>query len=197
MTGRYGKKIKILWVCLYLYLCLLLVWNPFLCQAQEDRHHEYLLKSAFIERFTRFVQWPLSFDGGDRNQAFVIGALCEPDFCLVLEAAFGGHQIKNLPVKFRRIKTAGDVKGCHLVYIGKTDDSTLAGFITALKSKPVLTVSDTRGYAQKGVHINMFVQQEQIRFEINHKSAVANGLKISHLLLQLARIVETNDGSNS
>ena len=89
------------------------------------------------------------------------------------------------------------VDGCNLVYIGKTDDSTLARLIAALKSKPVLTVSDTRGFAQKGVHINMFVQQERIRFEINHKSAVASGLKISHLLLKLARIVETEDGSSS
>nr|WP_320192278.1 YfiR family protein [uncultured Desulfobacter sp.] len=195
MTGRYDRKIKFFGVCLY--LCALWVWVPFLCQAQEDRHHEYLLKSAFIERFTRFVQWPLSFDDGVQHPAFVFGALCEPDFCRVLEAAFAEHQIKNRPVKFRRIKTAEDVDGCHLVYIGKTDDSTLAGFITALKSKPVLTVSDTRGYAQKGVHINMFVQQEQIRFEINHKSAVACGLKISHLLLQLAKIVETEKGSSS
>lgn len=195
MTGGYGRKIRVFGGCLY--LCALMVLAPFLCQAHEDRHHEYLLKSAFIERFTRFVQWPLSFDDSVQDQAFVMGALCTPDFCRVLEAAFAGHQIKNRPVKFRRIKTAAEVDECHLVYIGKTDDSTLVGLITALKSKPVLTVSDTRGYAQKGVHINMFVQEEQIRFEINYKSAVACGLKISHLLLKLARIVETKEGSSS
>jgi hypothetical protein len=195
MTGRYGGKMAVLGICLY--LCALWVWAPFLCYAQEDRHHEYLLKSAFIERFTRFVQWPRSFEEGVQNQTFIFGALCAPEFCRVLEAAFAGHRIKNRPVKFRRIKTAEDVDGCHLVYIGKTDDPTLAGLIATLKSKPVLTVSDTRGYAQKGVHINMFVQQEQIRFEINHKSAVACGLKISHLLLKLARIVETQEEGRS
>nr|WP_319492256.1 YfiR family protein [uncultured Desulfobacter sp.] len=195
MTGRYGRKITVFGICFY--LCALLVCKPFLCQAQEDRRHEYLLKSAFIERFTRFVQWPPSFDDSDEDPAFVIGALCEPEFCRVLKVAFDGHRIKNRPVTFRRIKTAGDIDGCHLVYIGKTDDSTFDGLLEKVKSKPVLAVSDTRGYAEKGVHINMFVQQEQIRFEINHKSAVASGLKISHLLLQLARIVETDDGSRS
>ena len=106
MTDRYGRQIAVFGACLY--LCVLFVCKPLICQAQEDRHNEYLLKSAFIERFTRFVEWPPSFEEGGENQTFVMGALCTPEFCQVLEAAFAGHRIKNLPVIFRRIKSAQD-----------------------------------------------------------------------------------------
>ena len=44
-----------------------------------------------------------------------------------------------------------------------------------------------------GSHINMYVDGNYIRYEINQKAIEKSGLKVSSLLLTSARIVETDD----
>ncbi|SLM32385.1 exported hypothetical protein [Desulfamplus magnetovallimortis] len=163
--------------------------------AQQEKHHEYLLKSAFLERFTRFVQWPVPFSEINKKEPFIIGVIGPNPFGDILQAVFSRHPIKEHPVSIRLLNRIEDIQGCHMLFIGKTDDHTLSRIIEFSKKFPVLTVSDNTGYALKGVHINMYIEEEQIRFEINNRSASESGLKISYLLLKVARIVDTGKGN--
>jgi hypothetical protein len=61
------------------------------------------------------------------------------------------------------------------------------------KGKPVLTIGDTGGFAKKGVIINMFIEQNHIRYEINKTALDRSGLQISSLLLASAVIVEDDE----
>jgi hypothetical protein len=78
-----------------------------------------------------------------------------------------------------------------MLFIGKTDRQFLSNIVNYSRNFPVLTISDNKGYASRGVHINMYVENEQIRFEINNEAASASNLNISYLLLKVARIVKT------
>jgi hypothetical protein len=53
----------------------------------------------------------------------------------------------------------------------------------------VLTVSDERGFAQQGVGINFYTEEDKVRFEINQDAVNRSGLRISSKLLSLAKIV--------
>ncbi|HHJ53866.1 MAG TPA: YfiR family protein, partial [Caldithrix abyssi] len=52
------------------------------------------------------------------------------------------------------------------------------------------TISDTPGFAKKGVMVNFYDWKGFIRFEINKKAVESSNLKFSSRLLRLARIVE-------
>ena len=164
--------------------------------AQQSKQHEYLLKSVFMERFTRFVQWPAPFSEKNKAQHFVIGVMGPNPFGDILQTVFSRQPIKGKPVDIRLVNTLSDISGCHMLFIGKTDSQSLSNIVHYSKNFPVLTISDNKGYASKGVHINMYVENEQIRFEINNEAASASKLNISYLLLKLARIVETTGGQN-
>jgi len=58
-----------------------------------------------------------------------------------------------------------------------------------LKGEPVLTVSDTERFAQRGEMIAPVNVDNQFRFEINATIASGARLKISPSLLQLGKVV--------
>eukprot|EP00831_Metopus_contortus_P057542 TRINITY_DN49923_c0_g1_i1.p1 TRINITY_DN49923_c0_g1~~TRINITY_DN49923_c0_g1_i1.p1 ORF type:complete len:198 (+),score=17.50 TRINITY_DN49923_c0_g1_i1:382-975(+) len=159
--------------------------------AQQSKQHEYLLKSVFMERFTHFVQWPEPFSEKNKDQHFIIGVIGPNPFGDILNTVFSRHTIKGKPVDIRLLNTPADIAKCNMLFIGKTDSQSLSNILHYARKFPVLTISDTKAYANKGVHINMYVENKQIRFEINNNSALASKLNISYLLLKLARIVET------
>lgn len=157
--------------------------------AQQSKQNEYLLKSVFMERFTRFVQWPEPFI--EKDQHFIIGVIGPNPFDDILQTVFSRQPIKGKPVDIRLLNKLSDIPGCHMLFIGKTSHQSLSDIVNYSRNFPVLTVSDNKGYAGRGVHINMYVENEQIRFEINNESASDSNLNISYLLLKLARIVKT------
>jgi hypothetical protein len=63
---------------------------------------------------------------------------------------------------------------------------------------PMLTVSDTRGFAQAGGMIELERQASRVGLVINLESLSDNGLSVSSRLLRLARVInseELADGS--
>ena len=159
--------------------------------AQSNRGSEYLLKSVFLERFCRFIEWPREA-GIDQNDTFVIGVIGETSFNAILEKVYASQPIQNKRVEIRYYKTVSEIGGSQLLFIAKTDRGTLRRIIDRSMTLPLLTVSDTSGYASYGVHINMFVENEQIRFEINNQALKKSGFSVSSLLLNVAKIVETS-----
>ena len=57
----------------------------------------------------------------------------------------------------------------------------------------MLTVSDGNGFAHSGGTIELFTQQNRLRFIINLENARHAGLRISSNLLQLAASIEGGD----
>jgi hypothetical protein len=77
------------------------------------------------------------------------------------------------------------------------DDTAKA--LNALRSirKPILTVGESQSFTRAGGVIGFYVEQKQIRFEINPDAGQNLNLTISSRLLGLARIVkgESLEGS--
>jgi hypothetical protein len=175
---------------------LLFAFIPLGAFSQETgvKSKEYLLKAIFLERFTRFVEWPLEA-GLDRTETpFVIGVIIRNPFESILESVYADQPIKGKPVEIRYLETVEAIHGCHMLFIAETDADLLKKVIAAIRDFPVLTISDSTGYGRRGVHINMYMEKKQVRFEINHKAARQSGLTISYLLLKTAKLIESSSG---
>lgn len=59
----------------------------------------------------------------------------------------------------------------------------------SLKGTPVLTISDEKGFCARGGMIELFHDENKLRFNVNLREAVAARIKISSKLLSLARHV--------
>ncbi|NIM14623.1 MAG: DUF4154 domain-containing protein, partial [Candidatus Aminicenantes bacterium] len=58
-------------------------------------------------------------------------------------------------------------------------------------SKPILTVGDTKGFGQKGVIINLYIEKDAVRFEINHEASKKASLQMHSQLFAIGKVVKT------
>lgn len=153
-----------------------------------DQAPEYQVKAEFIERFTRFIDWPAGSDG---KGTFVIGVVGENPFNGFLERMAAQYRIKNRPVEIRTINELSQIDSCQLVFIASTERDRLRRILAHTESKPILTVADSTGFAQQGVIINFYNAGDKVHFEINEAAGERSGLRVSSKLLKLARLVES------
>lgn len=147
------------------------------------------LKAAYLERFTRFVTWPADSDVGKFDKPFVLSVVGDNDFGEMLELIYQNQKILKKKVEIRYIDKIEHISGAHLLYIGNVNKEKLNRIIEYTAGKPILTVSHHKGFADLGVHINIYLEDNKLRFEINEKAVLQSGLKMSHLLMQRARII--------
>lgn len=67
------------------------------------------------------------------------------------------------------------------------DDATLQRIIAANADKPVVLICERAGFAALGGGVQLFVQDNRIRFEVNADALKKQGLRPSSQLLKLSR----------
>lgn len=150
---------------------------------------EYQLKAVFLFNFAKFVEWPANAHASP-DSPIVIGIVGEDPFGAVLDNAVKGERLGGRPLEVRRFKESGEVAGCHLLFISSSLKDQAGDLLHMLQGQPVLTVSETPGFAERGGVVNFVMVDSKVRFEANLQAAARQGLKMSSKLLQLARVVE-------
>jgi hypothetical protein len=162
--------------------------------ASEAQIEEYTLKAVYIEKFTRFVEWPKGSEIDDTSKPFVIGIIGENSFEPTLRKIFSTRKIRNKRVAVLRISSVDEIADCHLLFISNISKEKLQKVLSSIKGRPILTVSDTESFATSGVLINFYVLNNKLRFEINERAVRESNLTFSYLLMQIARIVNPAGG---
>lgn len=154
----------------------------------EPQAQEYAVKAAYLYNFAKFVEWP--------SQAFAT-ARSPLTLCLIGENPFGGalQTLASKTVRERRL-TIRDLRdpeaaaNCQMVFISASEQETLDYTLARFADKPVLTVSDIRGFAAAGGMIGLVNMGQRIHFEVNIPAVRQADLAISSHLLKLARVID-------
>jgi hypothetical protein len=149
---------------------------------------EYEIKAEFIERFTRFIEWPpAAFPPPDRP--FVVCNIGSSPIEGYLRSLVTTRKIKNRPAELRLLSRPDDIDGCHIVVIARSERGELGRILGRTAHRPILTVGDGSGFAEQGVLISFTSETSHVRFDINADAAKASGLQFSAQLLRVGRIV--------
>ncbi len=163
--------------------------------AEPPPASEYQIKAAFLYNFAKFIEWPADAHLADA-QSFTIGILGRDPFGPDI-AVIEGKPVKDKPLRVVRGLTLEELKGCQVLFIGAASAAELERTLNSLKGKPVLTVGEFEGFARRGGMIHLMTVENKVRFEINAQVTDRAGLKVSSHLLRLAKIVPTDDASES
>ncbi len=175
------NKLKILFLFLLLTNVL---------QAQVS---EYEYKAAFVERFTRFIEWPEILAENNPNSTFKIVVIGTNNFNSALNDLFAEIKIKNHVPELIFTDNINDLSEANLVFISSSEKKRLAKIIAKIEKKPILIISDSKGFCQRGTHINLYTEGDYIRYEINQTAIEKTGLKVSSLLFASAKIITTDE----
>jgi YfiR/HmsC-like len=156
--------------------------------AQSHKPTDYEVKAAYLYNFGRFVEWPakVTTTGTD---SFTICILGEDPFGPALDVTLAGEMIGNQKVAARRISSPRESVDCRILFISSSEVSRLNKIIDALDNRAVLTVSDIPQFSQHRGMIQLVLQENRIRFEVNLTATQHAGLTLSSELLKLATAV--------
>jgi hypothetical protein len=149
---------------------------------------EYPVKLAFLYNFTKFVEWPPD-SYRDAGASLAICIVGRDPFSRDIEGDLRTRIVASHPVKVLNVKPTDTLSVCHMVFIPATEKDHVNEIVRDLKGSSTLTVGETEGFAELGGIINLTVEGNKVRFEVNQLAAQRAGLKISSKLLSLAKIV--------
>lgn len=153
---------------------------------------ETAVKAAFLPRFVRYVSWPATARpaAGAPFQLCVIGS--DP-FGAALDRAAAAEAGAGHTVSVRRLRSAEGAAACHVAFVQGAPAQSTGQLLAALGRLPVITVTDARAGAQRGI-IHFAVVNGRVRFFIDDAEAAQRGLSISSRLLSLAVGVKQRRG---
>ena len=175
-----NRLVKISILSIIVLMCICMSEMTFGARIEDEAR----VKTAYIYNFCKYVTWPESAAG-------------EPlDICLLGQDPLAEYlpSLKKKTIASRNIEVqlysiCSDASCCELLFISKSEKENLEKVLSTLAGQPVLTVSDIKGFAEKGGMIELVRQGNKIRFVINRKSVEQAGLTISSRLLKLATLV--------
>jgi hypothetical protein len=152
--------------------------------ARADANSEMVVKAVMIRKFVEFVKWPEAV--APQNDMRVKVCTYGDTPMATMNAVFDKTSA-SAPIKYTlgAINSAGDAGNCHVVFIGASKIGDLGSFA----GRPVLTVSDAGGFAEKGGMIGFLLIEGKVRYNINNSAFGAAGLKIDAQLLEIANKV--------
>ena len=156
-------------------------------RSQSPTAGEYQVKAAFLYNFAKFVEWPPgSFSNASAPlQICVFGRDPFGDELRTItsEKTVNGHRLE-----VRHVADLQHARSCHILFVASSE-TPVKLILEGLRGASVLTVGDSKGFAEQGGMISFVLENDRVQFEVSRKAADEAGLKISSKLLSVAKLV--------
>ena len=125
----------------------------------------------------------------DHDKPFVISIIGKTPLTRNLEQTYSIQKINSKNVSIKHISNLYEIENSHILFIAESERKNLQNILTLTKNLPVLTISETPSFSEKGVLINFYEENNKLRFEINETAVLKSQLQMSFYLLNSAKIV--------
>lgn len=148
---------------------------------------EYQLKARAIKALVFFTDFPLGTRGAG---PWVVGVFGKSPIADQLTGLFlPGALIKGRSVQVLFPKTREEVDKVDLLFVSRSEKARMAELFKQVKGKPILTVVDLSEAKDLEPIVNLAIEQEKVKPEINLKAAREAGLTFNSFLLTNSKIV--------
>lgn len=153
---------------------------------EEARETEAKVKVAYVYNFPKFVDWP----GDELGPASGPIRLCVigDDPIRTLLGELSVRKVRSRSIEVVHQKEPRALAACHLLWVARSEAPRLEQLLQAVQGRPVLTVSDIPGFADRGGMVGFVTEANRVRVEINPAAARQAGLSLSAKLLEIARL---------
>jgi hypothetical protein len=156
--------------------------------TQAQSATEYQVKAAYLYNFAKFVEWPPS-RFANASAPLQICIFGRDPFGDGLRTQTADKAVNGRKLEVDAIADLQHARTCHILFISSSVAIPVKQIVEALRGANVLTVGDTKGFAEQGGMISFGLEDDRVQFEVNRKAAEQAGLKISSKLLSVAKLV--------
>lgn len=152
---------------------------------------EYTLKAVWLGKFTQFIDWPS--EKVKSSEFFIIGLYKSDPFNGKLDSIYKNQTLQGKPVKIIMYTKPDSIGAAHVLFIPKSAEKHTELLIKKSNNCGLLLVGDNISNAAKGLHLNFFMSDNRLKFEINETAINASGFFVSFRLLNIAKIIQPID----
>jgi len=161
--------------------------SPLFGQDQNIELTEYEVKSGLLYRVCLFSVWPEMFDTDSIFVIAVIGEIEDGEEIVIP----GNILIGNRKIDIRKVNSIHEIKDPKALFIYSSMSDSLELIIDYVKDKPILTFGDTKGFAERGVIVNFYLEEDGVEFEINRQFAEQSIVRLNAQLFAIGgRIIK-------
>jgi hypothetical protein len=183
MTQRHSARYVLLAVAIAAAVCRGPVVHAQTAAAAE-------VKAAWLINFAKFTEWPALSSGSAARVLCVVG---DDRVSAALTEAVRGQSAEGRPLTSVRVTPDADARTCHVLFVSDVALRTSRAVLDSVRTLPILTVSDASRFAESSGMIELFLQNERMRFSVNLEAVERSKLRISSRLLSFANIVRGTD----
>ncbi len=147
------------------------------------------LKAVVIGKVSHFIKWKKE----DTSKEFIITVFQNHAFDSHLDILYKDKKIHNKPVKINYVENIQEIEFTHILYVTKHSQKDQEAIIKHTQKNSIVTISENKGFAQRGGVIQLYFVSQKIRLKINNEVTDTPNFKISSRLLSIAKIVKGND----
>jgi hypothetical protein len=156
---------------------------PGLARGAVDPASDTEVKAAFLYKFAKFAEWPAS------TRPLTMCIVGDTRIASELGKTVRDKRLDGRVFEVKGIGSDAPMLACDVLFISASETRRAAAVLVTLRSLPILTVSDSPGFARRNGIIELVVESERMHFAINTDAATRAGVRLSSRLLGLARIV--------
>ncbi len=150
--------------------------------AWAQQEIDYTLHAKFLYHFTKYVEWPEDRRAGN----FVVGITGNDELYNTMTRMAQVKKIKGQTMVVLRVKNTDDPSNCHILFVGKSKNAALPGFVLKIGNKSVLVITERTGSIRQGSDINFVINNNNLNFELNSTGASGKRMAVSSELRNLA-----------
>ena len=148
---------------------------------------EYDVKAALLYRCLELVEWPANASSSGTS-ALTVGILGKNPFGESLDC-LRGKTIAGRKLVVTKLSRVTHASRCQLLFISASETNRTSKILDGLAPLPVLTVGEIPGFTEQGGIINLLLEGNNIRLEINQAAAEKAHLQIDPNLIKLAALM--------
>jgi hypothetical protein len=153
-----------------------------------DVANESSVKAAFVLNFIKYTEWPASSETEVHPLRICSPSVKPLDGYL---ASLQGKPLRRGVIEVRTRVQQRDWPGCHVLYLDAEDTDYVDAATRTLAAFPVLLISDSPDFVQRGGTIGLRAVGSRIQFEVNLAAGQRAALRLSsHMLRLAARVIQ-------
>jgi len=165
-------------------LVFLFLLNTLVLHAYES---ENKLKTVIVGKIAKYISWN-EYSSGN----FVITVL-NNEFGSMFDEVYKNRTIKDRPVKIQYITNIEDLNSSDILFISQKNLHDIDKILLKTKGLNILTVSDLRGFAQKGGSVQLYFLDRQLKIIINIDAMKVKHFRVNNRLIRVSEIVKGED----
>lgn len=156
-------------------------------QASEfDSPPLVVRKSVFLFNIFKFTQWPASSNDDKTELQLCIYSESETS---PLHKTLDNRKINARRLRLHIIKAITQQTHCDAIFVGTATAEITTNFIDHYKNSNTLLISDQRGFARRGGHVEISIDFNSIYLVLNIRATKKSGFIFDSGLLKIAQII--------